>query len=194
LHFVPATEIEKAQKCAQTQSIWKQWWYQMALKTLYRNAYSRRAVPIDPLAQAALQRVVDHDDMVIGNDPRRVDYGPSPMAPVVRNLRSMAPLPALEHDEPPEQSPPEKEADESKKQSDPSVRDIWKGVIDKRIKGVPKSGRSEALTDVWAELQQEDVPISDEDRKWVEAYLERCGLVLEKSGGGLFDKGHEVAD
>jgi recombinational DNA repair protein RecT len=192
LHFVPAKEIEKAQKCAETQKLWNAWWYQMALKTLYRNAYARRAVPIDPLANAVLQRVVEQDDRMLGNDPRRVDYGPSPIGPVVRNLRSTAP-PMIEHEQPDKQDDTA-EAKDPQKPQDPSVRDIWKGVIDKRIKGVAKQNRATALNDVYDELQMDDVPISDEDREWVEAYLEKCGLVLENAGGELFDKGAPGAE
>ena len=70
-HFTTADQIKKAQGCAQTQNVWKQWFEQMALKTLYRDCYARRAVPVDPLVAARLERVTAADDVILGNDPRR---------------------------------------------------------------------------------------------------------------------------
>lgn len=71
-HMVPRKTIEQAQGCAQTQNVWKKWYYEMALKTVYRNAYNRRAVPIDPLVNARLERAVNVDDLNLGNDPMRI--------------------------------------------------------------------------------------------------------------------------
>lgn len=71
-HCVTARQITKAQACAQTQNIWKKWYEQMALKTLYRDCYARRAVPIDPCAQVRLQKAILSDDRLLGNDPQRV--------------------------------------------------------------------------------------------------------------------------
>lgn len=71
-HIVRRKTIEQAQSCAQTQNIWKKWYYEMALKTVYRNAYARRAVPIDPLVGARLERVLKIEDVNLGNDPVRI--------------------------------------------------------------------------------------------------------------------------
>jgi recombinational DNA repair protein RecT len=71
-HMVRRSTIEQAQACAQTQNIWKKWYYEMALKTVYRNAYARRAVPIDPLVNARLERAINLDDLNLGNDPARI--------------------------------------------------------------------------------------------------------------------------
>ena len=70
-HFTTAEQIKKAQGCAQTQNVWKQWFEQMALKTLYRDCYARRAVPVDPLVASRLERVTAADDVILGNDPRQ---------------------------------------------------------------------------------------------------------------------------
>jgi recombinational DNA repair protein RecT len=70
-HFTTADQIKKAQGCAQTQNVWKQWFEQMALKTLYRDCYARRAVPVDPLVASRLERVTAADDVILGNDPRQ---------------------------------------------------------------------------------------------------------------------------
>jgi recombinational DNA repair protein RecT len=69
-HFTTAEQIKKAQGCAQTQNVWKKWFEQMALKTLYRDCYARRAVPVDPLVAARIDRITAADDVVLGNDPR----------------------------------------------------------------------------------------------------------------------------
>jgi len=74
-HFTTAAHISKARGCAQTQNVWKQWFEQMCLKTLYRDCYARRAVPIDPLVAARLERVTAADDVILGNDPRGIADG-----------------------------------------------------------------------------------------------------------------------
>jgi phage RecT family recombinase len=72
-HYVTAQQIRKAQACAQTQNVWKNWYEQMALKTIYRDAYARRAVPVDPLVYARLQAATKADDLVLGNDPQQAE-------------------------------------------------------------------------------------------------------------------------
>ncbi len=76
-HVVTIRQISKAQQCAQTQKIWSKWYEQMALKTLYRDCYARRAVPMDPLANETIERTLRADDVDFGNDP---DRGHSPNA------------------------------------------------------------------------------------------------------------------
>lgn len=69
-HFVSAAHIDKSRKCAQTQNVWSEWTEQMMLKTLYRDAYARRAVPIDPLVSSQLHGCLSAEDADFGNDPR----------------------------------------------------------------------------------------------------------------------------
>jgi recombinational DNA repair protein RecT len=71
-HTVTAEHIEKCRRCAETQNVWTKWPEQMMLKTVYRDCYARRAVPIDPLVNARLQAVVNADDIDLGNDPQRI--------------------------------------------------------------------------------------------------------------------------
>jgi recombinational DNA repair protein RecT len=71
-HFVTADTIDKARTCAQAQNIWTKWFQEQALKTIYRNAYARRVVPIDHLVHSHLQDLVNADDVALGNDPNRV--------------------------------------------------------------------------------------------------------------------------
>ena len=68
-HMVAVAHIEKCRKCAQTQKVWGAWYEQMALKTLYRDAFARRAVPMDPFAQSKLQAALDIEDVNMGNRP-----------------------------------------------------------------------------------------------------------------------------
>lgn len=78
-HFVTAETIDKARGCAIASPIWKKWFYEQALKTVYRNAYARRVVPIDPLIHSRLQGLVEADDVALGNDPSRViESAPAP--------------------------------------------------------------------------------------------------------------------
>jgi len=77
-HFVSISKIEKNRKCAQTQKIWNSWYREMCLKTIYRDAYARRAVPVDPLVNSRLEQLTRVDDLVLGNDPSRVVLPESP--------------------------------------------------------------------------------------------------------------------
>ena len=71
-HFTTAKQIGKAKKCAKTQNVWNKWYEQMAIKTLYRDCYARRAVPVDPLVGEKLHKMSEIDDAALGNDPNRV--------------------------------------------------------------------------------------------------------------------------
>jgi hypothetical protein len=71
-HFVTVAQIVKARSCAQKKEIWVKWFAEQALKTVYRNAYARRAVPIDPMAAVHLEQVTQTEDAMLRNDPTRV--------------------------------------------------------------------------------------------------------------------------
>lgn len=77
-HFVTVNHIEKCRKCAQTQNVWTAWYEQMALKTVYRDTYARRKVPVDTLCSARMERILAADDAALGNDPRRIQQEPAP--------------------------------------------------------------------------------------------------------------------
>lgn len=76
-HFVTVDTIRKARACAQAKNIWDAWFQEQALKTIYRNAYARRVVPIDHLVHSRLQELVEADDHALGNDPDRVVVVPA---------------------------------------------------------------------------------------------------------------------
>ena len=71
-HLVTAAHIAKSMACSRRPKLWKNWFASMALKTLYRDAYARRAVPMDPAVNARLQTMVRADDEALANDPDRV--------------------------------------------------------------------------------------------------------------------------
>lgn len=81
-HFVTAETVEKARTCAQAQNIWSKWFAEQALKTIYRNAYARRVVPIDHLVHSRLQDLVNADDVALQNDPSRVVVIEQPAATI----------------------------------------------------------------------------------------------------------------
>lgn len=77
-HFTTVAHIVKAQGCAKTQNVWTKWYEQMAMKTLYRDCYARRAVPIDPLVGERLKQITKFDDINLGNNPDRVPDAAQP--------------------------------------------------------------------------------------------------------------------
>ncbi len=71
-HVVPADKIHKNRRCAQTQDIWEKWFEEMCMKTVYRDAWSKRIVSIDPQLVKRLSRADEVDNEALGNDPSRV--------------------------------------------------------------------------------------------------------------------------
>lgn len=71
-HCVKLDVFTRARGCAITDKIWSKWFEEQCLKTIYRNAYARRVVPIDPFATQRLQALVESEDEALGNDPDRV--------------------------------------------------------------------------------------------------------------------------
>jgi len=74
-HFLPVSRIEKARQCARRDEIWNQWYREMCMKTIIRDAFARGVVPIEPVIATAIQRVIDVDDIVLDNSPDRVTIG-----------------------------------------------------------------------------------------------------------------------
>lgn len=68
-HFVTLADIEKARSCAPTKNVWDKWPRQQALKTLYRDGYARRVVPIDPLIASRIEAALAFEDKLHQNDP-----------------------------------------------------------------------------------------------------------------------------
>ncbi len=70
-HFVSAEKIERNRRCAETQGIWKKWFEEMSLKTVIRDAWSKRVVPIDPQLADRVGNAEEADNRMLGNDPAR---------------------------------------------------------------------------------------------------------------------------
>ena len=138
-HFVPVEKMKKARGCAQTQDVWNKWTEEQALKTVYRNAYARRVVPIDPLVERRLQKATELEDEQLGNDPTRItdatviQQQPAPQLSRTQQLaQQFAPVeepasaggPIVEQASP---SPPTKRATgrkRSEEKPEPSVEDV----------------------------------------------------------------------
>jgi hypothetical protein len=87
--------------------VWDKWFEQMALKTAFRSAYSRRVVNVDPLIAGRVEAFLRHEDALLGNDPRIIDSPPPTqvLPPVSRSAalagRLTQPAPALPPGPPP---------------------------------------------------------------------------------------------
>lgn len=152
-HLVSARQIKKCKDCAETQNVWEKWFEQMALKTLYRDCYARRAVPMDPLITSAFNRVAaleadgqaatpgtlpDLPDSLLPPDtPPQITYSPDPdddagPGPKTKEEQqdddSTVELPL-----PSEESQPEQEGDQVTEQKSParplSIVDNWKSQV-----------------------------------------------------------------
>lgn len=84
-HFVTVKSIIKARACAQTKQVWNRWAGPMVLKTILRDAYNRRAVPIDPMYQDKIGLAIEADDDAMGNTPGGPQEAPE-QAPTLSEL------------------------------------------------------------------------------------------------------------
>lgn len=92
-HFTPFHQIEKQRACADTQKVWEKWYSQQALKSVVRDAFARRVVPIDPTLAVRIEQATSADNKALGNDPNRA---PSQLAPASRTQQVAALLGAGE--------------------------------------------------------------------------------------------------
>lgn len=77
-HFVTQRTIQQSQQCSDPRSdVWTKWFMEQALKTVYRNAYARRVVPIDPLVNSNLEKAIQAEDAALDNDPARIEPPPA---------------------------------------------------------------------------------------------------------------------
>lgn len=106
LHFVTLETICKAKACAQTKKVWDAWPGPMVIKTLYRDGYARRIVPIDTVVCSKLQRLTEVEDATLQNDPRRIPVNEKHR----QQARQMADEDAAKQPPPPETDAVEDEA------------------------------------------------------------------------------------
>lgn len=85
-HPVSAAKINKNRLCAETQKLWLAWFEEMCLKTVLRDAWSKRRISIDPQLAERLGKAETVDNEALGNDPSRVTV----MAPQTTGSRTAA--------------------------------------------------------------------------------------------------------
>jgi len=68
-HFVPVVKIERMRQCAAKQAIWSEWYREMAMKSVIRDAFARQVITIDPMVQIEISRAIARDDAVLENTP-----------------------------------------------------------------------------------------------------------------------------
>lgn len=76
-HFVTKDTIVKAKGCSRG-NVWSKWPMQMVMKTLYKDGFGRRAVPVDPLYNKGLDELDKIDNESMENDPSRVAVSGEP--------------------------------------------------------------------------------------------------------------------
>lgn len=77
-HFVTKNTIIQARDCSPDYqrnsdkgAIWNKWFREQCLKTVYRNTYARRVIPIDPLVAQRMEKIIEAEDTALENDPNR---------------------------------------------------------------------------------------------------------------------------
>ena len=144
-HMVSIKSILKARGCAKTQKIWNSWPLEQTLKTIYRNGYARRIVPIDPLVEKRVAKVIDLEDSILENDPMRVvDATATSSARLIPSVKSK-PVPSLE----PETIEPEQPA----KAPDAPLPEL--AIVDAALAAIEAAESSEAIADIVGGAEQE---------------------------------------
>jgi recombinational DNA repair protein RecT len=77
-HFVSAKKIHRNRVCAQQQNVWRKWFEEMCLKTVIRDAWSKRVVSIDPQLAERVGMASVTADRVEGHDPTRAQMDATP--------------------------------------------------------------------------------------------------------------------
>lgn len=177
-HFVPVETMKKAKACAQTPNIWNKWFTEMCLKTVYRNAYARRIVPIDPLVQSKMEKVTEADDVALGNDPERIiDTTASPVEPTRPKTRaarlvqsmggSIEPEPGEESQEPTQDNAGEEsqEVDTEESQTEHTPK------YHKLRKQLDEATNYDSVLNCWQAVQSAGETITEEEYAELDADL-----------------------
>jgi len=88
-HVVSKAKIERNRRCARSQNVWNQWYPEMAMKTIIRDAWNRRAVPLEGSATSHIVAAEQHDRDFYEESPATV----SVTSPADRALTWAAPEP-----------------------------------------------------------------------------------------------------
>ncbi len=81
-HCVSLETIKKARRCAQSDNVWKSWFQEQCLKTLYRNAFARRVIHINTYHAAKVAELIRLTDAAEGNSPNIDEQPQAPVTPV----------------------------------------------------------------------------------------------------------------
>jgi recombinational DNA repair protein RecT len=89
-HFVTKATICQARSCSRGRD-WSQWPKAMVWKTLFKDGFSRRAVPVDPLYNKSLDALDRVDNETMENDPSMVERNnPSSLSSMTGELDESA--------------------------------------------------------------------------------------------------------
>lgn len=105
-HFCNSDYIAKCMKCAQTKNVWNAWFEQMARKTCYRSMFTSNVIPMDPMVQRQMGAVIEHDDILLDNNPT-VTSGTPAALPASRAKQLANQIVAPPSLPPQQQQPPE---------------------------------------------------------------------------------------
>ena len=89
-HYVSAQKINRNRLCAETQNVWMRWFPEQCMKTVIRDAFARRVVPIDPQLVERIARAEETDNVALGNDPARVLVGAAEVVATIEAPRTNA--------------------------------------------------------------------------------------------------------
>jgi hypothetical protein len=135
-HFVTQDSIRKARACAQTQNVWNNWFKEQALKTVYRNAYQRRVIPIDLLVNQRVETLAKTEDTALGNDPSRITSAEVvPSQPALSRSAHLASQLAASQQSPPIVSTP----------TEPTTVEQPEKAAKATKKAAPKSAKTESI-------------------------------------------------
>jgi len=70
-HIVPAAKIHKNREAAETQAIWSKWFEEMCRKSIFRDAWAKRIIAVDPQLAQRVGAADAADNAALGNDPAR---------------------------------------------------------------------------------------------------------------------------
>jgi recombinational DNA repair protein RecT len=171
-HVVTADAIFQARKCAQSDDIWSKWFEQQAIKTLYRNGFARRVVPIDPMInQSRIQAAIEQEDAVLENDPSRIESASKPPAIEVRKPASRAAVISQRKPSQPKEPVPEPVEYKQQEQS------VFAGTK-QMILNAKTTDELQAVT----EILQADNTLTDAEFGELQTLLDQTAEVIQSGG------------
>ena len=181
-HFLSTADIIKRRSCAMTKEIWDKWPQEMALKTVFRDAWGRRVVPIDPAAGGTgLGKAMEAENQL--TDPSRVVVSQAKTSRVERLAGTIRPAPTPVNDivapPPVENSPPEEEEE---------VETVEKDVSTPRDRLSAELAECNTRGEVSKWYERTIKVVAEEEKNWLFGITEsRYGAVPEEPPPGKDD-------